>query len=187
MKFAKLISLLLICFGILPGSLTAAEKVPQAVHDLVPTLKSWGTNPALVSAVKSQNAKGMSLDDIKAKDATWRKTTGMDDFMKGIMNNAAAKELKKLESSKPYFLEVFLMDNQGANVAMTNKTSDYWQGDEAKFTKSFNGGAGGVDIGKVKFDKSSQAYLVQVSVPVMDSGKAIGAITVGINLDELEK
>ena len=103
------------------------------------------------------------------------------------MTNPAAKELGKLEKSKPYFLEVFLMDKQGANVAMTNKTSDYWQGDEAKFTKSYNGGAGGVDIGKVKFDNSSQAYLVQVSVPVMDGDKAIGALTIGINLDELDK
>ena len=187
MKVSNIIGLLILGLGIIMGSTHAAEKVPQAVHDLVPTLKGWGSNATLVAAVKAQNARGVSLDDIKARDATWMKTTGVDDYMKSLMANEAANELKKLESSKPYFLEVFLMDNQGANVAMTNKTSDYWQGDEAKFTKSFNGGAGGVDIGKVKFDKSSQAYLVQVSVPVMDGDKAIGAITVGINLDELEK
>ena len=163
------------------------EKVPQAVHDLVPTLKTWGSNPVLVNAVKAQNAKGMSLDTIKATDTKWIKTTGVDAFMNSLMTNAAAAELKKLEASKPYFLELFLMDNQGANVAMTDKTSDYWQGDEAKFTKSYKDGAGGIDIGKVKFDKSTQAYLVQVSVPVMDAGKAIGALTIGINLDELGK
>lgn len=163
------------------------EKVPQAVYDLAETLKDWGNNSVLVTAVKEQNAKGSSLDEIKSKDEAWMKTVGVDSFMDSLMNNAAATELKKLESSQPYFLEVFLMDQQGANVAMTNKTSDYWQGDEAKFTKSYNGGAGGLDIGKVKFDKSSQAYLVQVSVPVMDGTTAIGAITIGINLDELEK
>ena len=103
------------------------------------------------------------------------------------MNNDAAKELAKIEKSKPFFDELFLMDDLGANVAMTNKTSDYWQGDEEKFTGSFNNGAGGLDVGKVKFDKSAQAYLVQVSVPVMEGGKAIGAITIGINIDELEK
>ncbi|WP_197466328.1 MULTISPECIES: hypothetical protein [unclassified Oleiphilus] len=78
------------------------------------------------------------------------------------------------------------MDNQGANVAMTNKTSDYWQGDEAKWQESFKDGAGAVHIGDVEFDESAQAYLVQVSVPVMDGGTAIGAITIGINLDDLE-
>ena len=187
MHLKKVIPLLALCSWTLLTTVHAEEKVPQAVHDLVPTLKGWGNNPALVSAVKEQNAKGMKLSEIKSRDATWMKTTGVDAGMKSLMNNAAASELKKLEASKAYFTEVFLMDNQGANVAMTNKTSDYWQGDETKFTKSFNGGAGGVDIGKVKFDKSSQAYLVQVSVPVIDGGKAVGALTIGINLDELGK
>lgn len=165
----------------------AEEQVPQAVHDLVPTIKAWGSNAVLVAAVKEQNSGGMSLDNIKSKDAAWIKHNGVDDFMKSLMNNSAAVELKKLESSAPYYMELFLMDNQGANVAMTNKTSDYWQGDEDKFTGSYQGGAGDVHMGKVKFDKSAQAYLVQVSVPVMDGGGAIGAITVGVNLDELEQ
>jgi hypothetical protein len=78
------------------------------------------------------------------------------------------------------------MDNQGANVAMTNKTSDYWQGDEAKFTDSFKNGVGAIHISTVEFDESAQAYLVQVSVPVMEGGKAIGALTIGVNIDELE-
>ena len=78
------------------------------------------------------------------------------------------------------------MDNQGANVCMTDKTSDYWQGDEAKFQKSYNNGAGGMDISDVKFDDSSQAYIVQVSVPVKDAGgKVIGAVTIGIDVDKM--
>ena len=78
------------------------------------------------------------------------------------------------------------MDDQGANVAMTNKTSDYWQGDEAKWQESFKDGVGAVHVGDIEFDESADDYLVQVSVPVMKSGKAIGAITVGVNLDLLQ-
>jgi hypothetical protein len=70
---------------------------------------------------------------------------------------------------------------------MTNKTSDYWQGDEAKFQKSFNGGAGQVHVGDVKFDESAQVYQVQISVPVTDGVKAIGAITIGVDLDAYEE
>jgi hypothetical protein len=172
---------------VMASSLAYAEDAPESVKALIPELKAYGTNPVLVAGVKAQNAKGITLDEIKKRDEAWMATSGVDDFMKGIMNNDAAKELSKIEKSKPYFDELFLMDNLGANVAMTNKTSDYWQGDEEKFTNSFKNGAGGLDVGKVKFDKSAQAYLVQVSVPVMDGGKAIGAITFGINIDELEK
>ena len=172
---------------LMASSLVYAEDAPESVKTLIPELKALGTNPVLVAAVKAQNAKGMTLDEIKKRDEAWMATSGVDDFMKEMMNNDAAKELAKIEKSKPFFDELFLMDDLGANVAMTNKTSDYWQGDEEKFTGSFNNGAGGLDVGKVKFDKSAQAYLVQVSVPVMEGGKAIGAITIGINIDELEK
>jgi len=163
-----------------------AEEVPPEVHNLIPVLKTWGTDSVLIEAVKSQNAKSISLDDIKARDASWRKTEGLDVEMKGMLSSAAGKKLSEFEKSRPYYFELFLMDNQGANVSMTNKTSDYWQGDEAKWQESFKGGEGAVHIGEIEFDESAQDYLVQISVPVIDGGKAIGAITIGINLDDLE-
>ena len=164
----------------------AAEQAPESVKQLAEKLKAWGENPALVAAVKAQNAKKQTLEQIKQRDTTWRDTSGVDDFMQTILNNPAAAELRKLEKSEPFFFELFLMDDQGANVAMTNKTSDYWQGDEAKFTESFQGGKGAVHISEVEFDESAQSYLVQVSVPVMEDGSAIGALTVGVNVDALE-
>lgn len=164
-----------------------ADDVPPAVAALIPAIKKWGEDPVLVAAVKEQNSKAATLEQIQKRDKEWMAATGVDEQMKAMMKNAAAEKLNKLEATQPYFFESILMDNQGANVAMTNKTSDYWQGDEPKFTNAFKAGAGGVDISKSKFDDSAKAYLIQVSVPVMDGGKAIGAVCVGLNLDELDK
>lgn len=172
------------CLGL---SLSAQADSGDMLNGLVPIIKKWGENPALIAAVKEQNAKKMSLEAIQKRDKEWMGATGLDEQMKALMKNAAANELNQLEATKPYFFESILMDNQGANVAMTNKTSDYWQGDEDKFTNAYKGGAGGVDISKSKFDDSAKAYLVQISVPVVDGGTVIGALCVGINLDELEK
>ena len=79
------------------------------------------------------------------------------------------------------------MDRQGNIVAESNKTSDYWQGDEDKFVKSFADGKGAIFIDKPSFDESIQTYLVQVSIPIFDPdmGGAIGAMTVGVNLEAL--
>ncbi len=170
----------------LASPFAVAEDAPQSVIDLTGTLKTWGVDEVLVSAVRAQNEAGLTLDAIKARDNEWRGTEGLDDEMQAMMENTAAKRLLELEKTQPFYFELFLMDNQGANVAMTNKTSDYWQGDEAKWQESFKGGAGAVHIGPVEFDDSAQAYLVQVTVPVMDADQAIGAITIGVNLDELE-
>lgn len=181
----RVVSCLLASSLVLMMADASAEDTPATVTALIPVIKKWGEDPVLIAAVKEQNAKAMTLDQIQKRDKEWMETTGMDDQMKAIMKNAAAQELDKLEATKPYFFESILMDNQGANVAMTNKTSDYWQGDETKFTNAFK--VGGVDIGKSKFDDSAKAYLIQVSVPVLEAGKPIGALCVGINLDELDK
>lgn len=163
-----------------------AEEAPDSVKNLAGDLTAWGMDATLIEAVKVQNAKGLSLDAIKARDTEWRGVDGLDSEMKAMMASPAAKKMLEFEKSKPYFFEIFLMDNQGANVAMTNKTSDYWQGDEAKWQESFKGGTGATHIGDVEFDESAQAYLVQVSVPVVEGGKAIGAMTIGVNIDVLE-
>lgn len=181
----KLISKLCMICLLLFTPLSIAEEVPPEVLKISNTLTEYGNNPILIAAVKQQNAQGLSLDTIKQRDKDWRKVAGTNAFMNELLNNSAAKELVRIESSQPYFIELFLMDNQGANVAMTSKTSDYWQGDEAKWQESFKNGMGALHVGEVEFDESAQAYLVQVSVPVMENGKAIGAITIGINLDEL--
>lgn len=167
------------------AGLTSAA--PTWAPSVLEHVNPWSTDPVLVSAVKRQNRERLTLEGIKERDKVWMATPGIDGFMTALLNNTAADRLRTLEKSQPYFLELFLMDNQGAIVAMTNKTSDYWQGDEAKFQKSFKAGEGAVEIGKEKFDESAQAYLVQVSIPIMDGNKAVGALTIGVNVDKLRK
>jgi hypothetical protein len=188
-KMKKLVSLLAVSVFILTGSAVvfAAERAPQKVIELANSkLAAFGTDPVIVKAVKSENIKGKSLSQIKSMDKKWRATPGIADFMQRLMDSECGRYLTEIQNNSPYFAEIFVMDNQGANVAMTDKTSDYWQGDEAKFKKSFNGGSGAVFVDDVEFDDSTQAYLVQVSVPVKDDGRVIGAITFGIDVDQIE-
>lgn len=169
------------------ASLAAAEQAPQIIKDLAKNkLAEYGNDPVIVKAVLAQNALGKTLDQIKATDKKWRNHAGIADYMKALMESECGRHLRKVQNSAPYYAEIFVMDNLGANVAMTDKTSDYWQGDEAKFQKSFNGGLGAVFVDDVEFDDSTQAYLVQVSVPVRNAGQVIGAITFGIDVDKVK-
>jgi hypothetical protein len=166
----------------------AAEKAPQEIVDFAhSTLAKYGSDPVIVKAVKAENAKGKTLAQIQELDKKWMATPGITDYMQALMDNECAKLLHKIQQSAPYYAEIFVMDNLGANVAMSDKTSDYWQGDEAKFIKSYNAGRGAIFVDNVKFDDSTQAYLVQVSVPVKDGNNAIGAITFGISVDKFGK
>ena len=76
----------------------AGEKAPQAVVDIANNqLVKLGEDPVIVAAVKEQNSKNMSLEDIKAKDESWRNTPGLNDFMKSIMETQCADHLRKIQ------------------------------------------------------------------------------------------
>ena len=164
-----------------------AEKVSEKLMQFARSnLVSIGADPRIVSAVKAENRKKKNIDQIKARDQEWRAEPGLNAFMQAMMESSCGKYLKAIQISEVIYAEIFVMDNQGANVCMSEKTSDYWQGDEVKFQQSFLGGKGAIHIGKVAFDESTQAYLVQISVPVKDGDNVIGAITFGIDIEEID-
>ena len=144
-------------------------------------MAKFGHDKAIVKAVKAQNKKGMSLFDIQNTDGAWRGVKeGMLPIMEELMSNDCAEAAQEILESRKYIMEIFVTDNQGANVCMTDKTGDYWQGDEAKFVNAFNGGIGAVFVDEVEMDDATQSEISQVSVPVMDKGMAIGVMTIGV-------
>ena len=186
MKKTIILTIVLFVTAMLAGTVYA-EKAPQKVVDLANTdLVKLGSEPAIVAAVKAENGKNKSMALIKETDEKWKATPGTDDFMKSLMSSECGQKLRAIQKTKPYYAEIFVMDNQGANVAMTDKTSDYWQGDEDKFTQSYKNGQGAVHISDVEFDDSTQAYVVQVSVPVKEGDQVIGAVTIAMDVDQIQ-
>lgn len=68
-------------------------------------------------------------------------------------------------------------------------TSDYWQGNEAKWQKTFLADQDAVQVSEVTFDESAKKYQSQVSLPITDpaTGEMIGAATVGVYVNALIK
>lgn len=172
----------------------AAGEHEGPIRELVRSqIKSWTTNPAIVAAVKAQNGKhaGLTQADIDALDKKWRAETGASakPMIDELLGRPASKELAGYKNSgEGLFTEIFAMDNKGLNVAQSDATSDYWQGDEAKWKKTFLAGPDALFIDEVEFDESTQTYQTQVSLSIADpdSGEVIGAITVGVNVELLE-
>lgn len=93
----------------------------------------------------------------------------------------------KLHYNRSIYNEFFITDNQGANVATYPLSTDYWQGDEDKWIKSFNNGKGQVYVSPIAYDESVQDYSIQVSIPIYDENKnTIGILVSGINLNYVQ-
>lgn len=166
--------------GMPPDGVAQLEKVDA----LIPVLQRLAVDPELVRAVKAQNARGASLVSIRAEDDAWLATPALTEAKQRVLESTAARVLTRHRATLGRKVaEIFAMDRQGALVGATRRTTDYWQGDEDKFQVPFNEGR--VLKEKPFFDASSQAYVIQVSLPVRDGRQVIGAITVGLSLLDL--
>jgi len=155
-------------------------------------IRAMVSNQSVIDAVKAQNAKNAALDTgkIKELDQQWRAETSAGDkpMITAVLGNELSSYLKaQKDAGQGLFTEIFVMDNKGLNVGQSDVTSDYWQGDEAKWQKTYQVGAEAVHISDVEEDESTQTFQSQVSVSVVDpaSNEVIGAVTVGVNVEML--
>ena len=155
-------------------------------------LAQWLKNPELIRAVQEQNTQHASLNQaqIDQLDLAWRaqRKEASKPLINQLLGQPASAWLREKQAETANFVtEVFAMDNKGLNVAQSVETSDYWQGDEAKWKETFGNGSGNIHISEVEFDESTGTYQSQVSMAIRDpqSGDLIGAITFGINVQSL--
>jgi hypothetical protein len=166
--------------------------VSQAKKYVTSNVVSWLNDKVVIDAIKAQNTKNASLTqaDIDRLDKQWRAEVdaAQKPLIESVMKNELSAFLAKKEGeSHGIITEMFVMDDKGLNVGQSDVTSDYWQGDEAKWQKTFLVSPDAVFVDKVEKDESTQQLQVQVSVSIKDpqTGKAIGAITIGLNVDQL--
>ena len=173
------------------ASLAQAVDAPPAMRAFVETdIMSWASSAQVIDAINAQNAKtaGSSEAQILEWDTQWRGEVGQANqpLISTVMGTSLSAFLKQqVEASGGRITEIFVMDALGLNVAASDVTSDYWQGDEAKFTETFAVGAGAVFVDAIEFDESAQTYQGQISISLTDpaSGQVVGAMTIGLNAE----
>lgn len=162
------------------------EQLAALLHAKSRTVQHIALNPVVVGAVRRQNLEDLDADLVAKRDEAWRASDELDDFKRSLQENAAGRLLRGYVSGNDGLSEAFIADAQGANVAVYPATSDYYQGDEEKWTKAFNGGDGRIYRGPIEKDESTGVIAVQLSAPVLDKGRTIGVLVVGVTLDYLE-
>jgi len=158
----------------------AAVEVKQMALARVRLAEQIAADPELRKAVLAKNAEGESRQTIEARDREWAANPAAP-LRKALTTSPCANRLRERIKIDPLVVEAILMDEKGANVCVSRETSDYWQGDEDKWQKPFvEGRAAFVD--EPAFDASSATYAVQLSVPVLDAAKRVGALTLTLKI-----
>ena len=179
---------------LLAGSTALAEDVAADLNALAnESILAIVQAPEIVDAVKAQNAETAAYDAarVEALDQAWRAQLGKAErpLIAETLDRPASRYLAAArDNSGGLFTEIIVMDAKGLNVAQSDPTSDYWQGDEAKWLETYARGKDAVHISEIEKDESTQARQSQVSRTIADpaTGEPIGAITVGINVELLD-
>ncbi len=186
--FKKILTVMLLVLPVV--SQAEVELTDAQIEELLDVKIRFATHmayqPNIIRAVEAQNGKKLTLAEIKERDQMWIDANGGSNaLIRAITRNDIARYLKRRVENNTAIDEVFITDNQGANVAAYPPTSDYWQGDEGKFTSSFNNGDGKVFIGPLEQDASTNKTLVQISTPIVSNNQTIGVLIMGVSVDYL--
>jgi hypothetical protein len=180
MRHARPVLVLLTALA--PATLLAqgATAVKQMAHARVKLAEQIAADREIRKAVAAKNAEAESQQVIEARDREWTQNPAAP-RRKTISGSRCAVKLRQLIAADALVVEGILMDERGANVCVSRETSDYWQGDEDKWKKPFLEGRPAF-VDEPALDASSATYAVQLSVPVSDGGKRIGALTLTLKV-----
>ena len=197
-KLNLLLFILALCVTCLTKNHTHAQEFPPSKrlinNEVIQSIKEFVDTDIVRLSIENQNKKydGMSESEIIDLDNKWRKETESTDqpIISATLSSPLSSYLTRVQArSIGLYTEMFAMDANGLNVGQSNISSDYWQGDEAKFQKTYPVGHDAVFIDDPEYDDKLGIWRVQINMTVANKNNtdAIGAITVEVNLTELAR
>jgi hypothetical protein len=171
--------LLLVLCGVSAFGEALTPAVKGKVEGKAAQLRAWGSDPAVVSAVKAANAAPVAGAAQMTNDK-WKTLTVLDPFVRSFAKNPLAAHLKSKQDSQ--ISECFVSAANGTKVAFLAKTTNWSHADKDKHRVPMTGK---IWIGPVEMDESTGQQQVQVAIPVLDAAKPIGSIVIGLAVNKL--
>jgi hypothetical protein len=157
-----------------------ARRARETANGRLELARKIAADPELVKAIASKNTAAESADDIRKRDQEWQKNVAYP-LRRQLALNPCALRLRQIVESDPLVSEAFLMDSRGALVCTTVDVSDYYQGDEPKWIKTYNEGKF-VYIDAPALDYTSNTVAIQLSMVVLEGPRKVGALTLTLKI-----
>ena len=176
--YAAVLTAILASPALSPAQAPTPAAVKQVAHARVTLAHAIASHPEIRKAVAAKNAQDESQQAIERKDREWSASAGL---RKAFTGSPCAERLREMTRADSLVVEAILTDEHGANVCLSRETTDYWQGDEAKWQKTFVEGHDPF-VDEPAYDASSATYAIQLSVPVAEGARRIGALTLTLKV-----
>ncbi len=157
-----------------------AGRVREIAYARVPLAERIAADAPLVAAVVAKNGSGETDDDVQRRDREWT-SSPKGGLRQSLTQGPCADRLRELVKGDSFVVEAFLTDGRGALVCASRETSDYWQGDEAKWQKTYGEGKR-LYVDEAAQDVSTGVYAIQLSVLVSNGAAKAGALTLTLRI-----
>ena len=151
-----------------------------ALNKQVEEFKKVAADAKVVDAVKAVNTTALTDYKDMTQDK-WKELPVLDPKVRYFSKNPLAEFLKTKKNDM--ITEMFVSAADGTKVAFLSKTSNWSHKGKPKHDEPM---AGKNWQGQIEMDESTGLKSIQVSVPVMDGGKAIGSMVVGLSITKLK-
>ena len=167
-----------------------ANSLDILIQERVLETQRLASRPEIHKAVKEANtAYGNKSDEEVLIEITelyqvWIASEGEADTIKDLLDKNLSQMLTgQVEQSLDRYGEIFITDARGAIVVMSNPTTDYYQADEYWWQRAFSGEVGNVFIDDRGYDKSAEALILEISVPITENGNTIGVLKINYGIE----
>lgn len=181
----RLVSVLSFAALLCGAAALRAQSITPAVQAKIDAklkdIAAWAADPAIVNAVRAHNAP-LSADQAALNQDKWKALTVLDPIVRGFTKSTAGQFLKAKKDD--IVTEAFVSDAAGFKVGFIAKTSNWCHKGKEKHDVPMTGKSW---QGPVEVDESTGQQQVQVAVPVLDGGKPIGSLVVGLSITKLSQ
>jgi hypothetical protein len=174
-----------IFFALLPFAALRAQSISPTVQARIDAatkdIVAWAADPVVIEGVRAHNA-AVPAEQAALSQDKWRALTVLDPVVRGFTKTTVGVFLKSKKDD--LVTEAFVSDAAGLKVGFIAKTSNWSHKGKEKHDVPMTGKSW---QGPVEVDESSGQQQVQVAVPVLDGGKPIGSLVVGLSITKLSQ
>ncbi len=171
------------------------DEIDRIVQARTVNWQAYSRSDLVQESLAASNQEFEQMEDregtIQQRDRLWQATPEDQStpIMESLIEHELARDLRiwlqKLQEGSGYkiFGEVFFTNRFGANIAQTNRTSDYQQDDEDWWQRAHSDG---LYVGDIHFDDSAEIYSVDICLRVDDEeNEFLGVMKAVMNIREL--
>jgi hypothetical protein len=154
------------------------DKLDAKIQQLAPL----SNDHEIVAAVKAHNAATPSPEAAAMTNDKWHSLSVLDPFVRATAKTPLSEYLKTKKKSDDTIAKIFVSGADGTKVGFDAKTEHWTHKGMPKHEVPMTGETW---VGTVKVDDSTGQQLIQVGLPVLDNGKPIGSLVIGLRVDKL--